>query len=284
MATPNSQMLRGAPLKCGIILGVSPSSDPTFDVEIVRATSSGVYSTVGRLTNLSGGIQPTFEDLLPYTTQTFSYKARAVKDGWLAGDYTSVVTAKPLQLPEIGPNITPLTGKALGANLYLSTGQSLAYGTPEVAQSYKKTVGFAANIFRAGSTAVSYSYGIGTLVPTTRNASTGANYKADLALPTGVTVYKAQWIYTRQTTAAVFRGELYSVSTAGTATAQWLKTSTAVSAGTKLVLTSSSFSFTVSNTYAVAQVALKSTGGGGNDASLVSLTLYYQTPAAQTAL
>lgn len=137
MATPkNATILRGAPLKCGVILGISPSSDPTFDVELVRATS-GVYSTVARLTNLSGGIPVTYEDLLPNTTQHYSYKARAVKQGWLAGDYTAVLEVQPLQMPEILPKITPLTGKGIGSPLFISTGSPPQYGQAALQQYYE---------------------------------------------------------------------------------------------------------------------------------------------------
>src|SRR6188768_735338 len=102
MAVPkNAQLLRMAPLKSGIMLGVSPSSDPTFDVEIARATSSGVYTTITRATPKGGGVPVVYTDLLPVDNFTRSYKARAVKDGWLAGDYTAVVSAKPIEMPEI---------------------------------------------------------------------------------------------------------------------------------------------------------------------------------------
>lgn len=284
MAVPTNAMLnRTFPHKSGVMLGMSPSSDPTFDIEMARATSSGVYVTIARLTPKGSGIPVSFTDILPVDNTRRSYKARAVKDGWDPGDYTAVVSAKPIILPEISPNVTPLTGQKIGANLYLSTAQSLAYGTPAVAQSYKKTVRAGGTAFVPGSSGVSFSYGIGTLIPTTKNVSTQANYVAHVELPENVTVYKARWIYSRTSANAVFRAELYSVSTAGTATLRYGKTSTSVSAATQ-VLSSSSFSFSVASRYVISRVAMKSTGAGGNRSAIVALEIGYQTPAAQTAI
>lgn len=138
MAVPkNATLHRPAPLKSGVILGVSPSSDPTFDVEIARATS-GVYETISRLTPKGSGIPVSYTDILPVTTGTFSYKARAVKEGYLAGDYTAVVTARPIQLPEFPPTITPLTGKGIGAPLFVSTGAPPTVGQKVATASVRK--------------------------------------------------------------------------------------------------------------------------------------------------
>lgn len=264
MATPNSQMLRGAPLKCGIILGVSPSSDPTFDVEIVRATSSGVYSTVGRLTNLSGGIQPTFEDLLPYTTQTFSYKARAVKAGWLAGDYTSVVSVKPLPMPEILPNITPLTGKAIGATLYISTGTPAKVGSPTVTAYVTKTLRVAGSAFAPKNNTIGYTYGDeGSLQASSLSGSTAYRFQTRFAVPTGATVTGARVGYTRNSTGSLFAVQVRSVSTDGTATQRWQKASTATG-GAVAVLQSSTFSFSVQTDYAIMEARISPAGAVGN--------------------
>ena len=143
MAVPsNARSLRGAPLKSGIVLGVSPSSDPTFDVEIARATSSGVYATIARLTPQGAGMPVTYPDILPMSTYTYSYKARAAKEGWLAGDYTAVVSARPLPMPEILPNITPLTGKGIGAPLFVSTAAPMTVGQKVAAANVRKYLTF----------------------------------------------------------------------------------------------------------------------------------------------
>lgn len=283
MAVPvNARIFRAAPLKTGVMLGVSPSSDPTFDVEFARATSSGVYETIDKVSPNTQGVYPKFTDILPGTTNTFSYKARATKDGWNPGDYTTPITVRPIALPEYFPPITPVTGKAIGVDVFLSTGQRLAYGNADNPSSFGKSVVISGTMFRPKSTGISYSYGIGTLVPTTRNPSTGQNYNATVFLPDNATVYKASWIYTRSSAASVFRAALYSVSTAGLATLQYGKTSTAVSS-TPLVLTSSSFSFGVGANYLISEVAMKSTANG-NDASIISLEVFYRTPNVQTAV
>lgn len=282
MAVPtNATRFRMAPLKAGVMLGVSPSSDPTFDMEIARATSSGVYTTLTRLTGKGTGVPVVYTDILPVDNKTRSYKARAVKDGWDAGNYTSIVTAKPIELPEIVPNVTPITGQKIGANVYLSTGQTLSFGTPANASNYLKQLRVPATIFQPITSAVGYSYGVGTLTPTTTAPSTAGRYVGTVPIPTGATVYKVQWIYSRTSANAVFRGEFYSATTAGVATLQYGKTSTSVSANTQ-VLSSSSFSFTVASNYVVSRVAMKSTSAGGNRASLVSMNVFYRAPTIQT--
>lgn len=139
MAVPtNAIVYRAWPLKTGVMLGVSPSSDPTFDVEIARATSSGVYETIDRLSPNTGGVYPSFTDILPGTTNTFSYKARAIKDGWNAGDYTNAVTVRPSQLPEYFPPITPLTGKGIGAPLFVASAAPPTVGRANSVQYVRK--------------------------------------------------------------------------------------------------------------------------------------------------
>lgn len=283
-SVPNATVNRTSPLKSGVMLGVSPSSDPTFDMEIARATSSGVYATVARMTPKGDGSPVVFTDLLPVDGRARSYKGRAVKDGWNASAYTAVVTAKPTYLPDVAPNITPLTGKAIGSNMFLSTGQAVAFGGVASPSSYGGHSRTAALLFRPKSSGISYSYGIGTLVPTSRNASTAANYSATVPLPVGVSVYKASWYYVRSTAGAVFRAELYAVSTAGVATSKYAQTSAAVSGGVQVLSSSSFAAFTINSGYVVSQVAMKSTQVGGNKSQLVALDLYYRTPSVQVAL
>lgn len=193
MAVPsNARILRGAPLKTGVILGVSPSSDPTFDVEFARATSSGVYATVARLSPKGAGIPVSYTDLLPDDNAIRLYKARAVKDGWDPGDYTSAVSAKPIILPEVSPNITPLTGKGIGSPLFISTGAPPTVGQAAAAANVRKYLVFpfsAVVTNSAGSTETFYyDTGLSEPIAYVANAPGTANGVLAGVLPPGVTI------------------------------------------------------------------------------------------------
>ena len=265
MAVPsNVRSLRGAPLKGGIILGISPSSDPTFDVEIARATSSGVYTTIARLTPQGAGMPVTYADILPFDGYTRSYKARAAKEGWLEGDYTSPVSAKPLKMPEILPNITPLTGKAIGATLYISTGTPAKVGSPTVTAYVTKTLRVAGSAFAPKNNTIGYTYGDeGSLQASSLSGSTAYRFQTRFAVPTGATVTGARVGYTRNSTGSLFAVQVRSVSTDGTATQRWQKASTATG-GAVAVLQSSTFSFSVQTDYAIMEARISPAGAVGN--------------------
>lgn len=193
MAVPaNAQRFRMAPLKAGVMLGVSPSSDPTFDMEIARATSSGVYTTVTRLTGKGLGVPVVFTDILPVDNFTRSYKARAVKDGWKEGDYTSVVSAKPVELPEITPNVTPLTGKGIGSPLFVSTGAPVTVGQKVATSNVRKylTIPFT-SLIKDPLSSGTLLYDMGLSAPIAREASPttgGTRGVLSAVLPPGVTI------------------------------------------------------------------------------------------------
>lgn len=210
MAVPaNARVLRGAPLKVGVVLGMSPTSDPTFDLELARATSSGVYATIARLTPKGSGIPVSYTDLLPDDNTIRLYKARAVKDGWDAGDYTSAITAKPVMLPEIPPNITPLTGRGIGSVLFVSTGAPPQYGTVENQTYVDKTL--TVNGFEFWSQN-SYTANDQMVAPATTVSST---FFWKSLLPGGSSVQQLRLTYNRPSTKGSIRFRLQSYTTGG---------------------------------------------------------------------
>lgn len=275
MAVPaNAQILRGAPLKVGILLGVSPSSDPTFDVEIVRATSSGTYSTVARLTNLSGGVPATYEDLLPFTTQTFSYKARAVKAGWLAGDYTAAVSARPTPMPEILPKITPVTGQQLGAPLFISTGAPPQYGKANSQQYYDASLDVYPFEFTSTANAVTYSANEQRLYNQTTAART---YRWKSVIPNGSSVGQIDLRYQRPSTKGSlrFRIQTYTV-VGGGITATYVDYTATGTTGSYLKSFTSGFA--VGNVPLFVRVDMTSTIGTTASVQLNSMGFTYKKP------
>lgn len=210
MAVPQNAVInRSAPLKTGILLGVSPSSDPTFDVEVARATSSGVYATVATLTPKGGGIPVTFEDILPMDNFARSYKARAVKDGWNPGSYTGVVTAKPVMLPEFLPNITPMTGQQIGVPMFLSTGAPPKFGKAALTQTYDKFFDLYPFGFFSTANAVAYNANSQYLWPATTAAR--AFYQR-LVLPANSTIGTIEVLYRRPSTKGSLRFRIQSLA------------------------------------------------------------------------
>lgn len=273
MAVPvNARIFRAAPLKTGIILGVSPSSDPTFDFEVARATSSGVYETIDRLSPNTAGVYPSFTDILPGTTNTFSYKARAIKDGWNAGDYTAVVTARPISLPEIPPPITPLTGKGIGAPLFISTGAPPKYGRPNSAQAYEK--GFVLYPFQFTSTSSTVAFAANHQYLYPRSTAARSFYWQS-AIPDGSSVSGVSLMYRRPTVAGTLRFRIQTFS-ASTVTATSIDyTATGAGAGIFTKTFSSGFG---GNSGLFVRLDMTSTSGSTASVMLRGVDFSYRQP------
>lgn len=96
MALPTG-LFRGIRLQYGNVLGVYPSSDPSFDVEIQRASgsSTGTFAQIVRLDPVEGSVGMVYRDILPNDNTTRVYRARHVKAGYTAGSFTKCVSGKP---------------------------------------------------------------------------------------------------------------------------------------------------------------------------------------------
>ncbi len=260
-SVPNATVNRTSPLKSGVMLSLSPSSDPTFDIEVARATSSGVYATVARLTSI-GGMPVVFTDLQPVDGRARSYKARAVKDGWNQGAYTAVLTAKAVEgmvyLPDIAPNVTPVTGQTVRIPLFISTGSPVSYGSAASTGNLGKFLYVAGTDFYGVTNLVPFRVGasFGTRRPTVGQASTDYVYVANIKVPIGVKIDKVGITYRRGSTVSVVGLRFDSVNTTGGVATQFQKYSTSVSAS-RQVLSSSSFSFTTVLNYVTLAVALR---------------------------
>lgn len=283
MAVPsNARILRGAPLKTGVILGVSPSSDPTFDVEFARATSSGVYATVARLTPKGAGIPVSYTDLLPDDNTIRLYKARAVKDGWEAGDYTSAVSAKPIILPEVSPNITPLTGKGIGANIYLSTGQLVTFGNASTQAYYNKTVRAVAADCMANTSTATFGFTVvGELHPNSTN-NVDHTYFSPVGIPLGALITRVSARVYRGTTGGVVQVSLLQTNSTGTVVTTVTLASTGIGYQT---MASTNFSIESSTAYSYnLRVVLRSNNAAVTNARFVWSDVAYRVPALQVGV
>lgn len=295
MAVPNNaRVLRGAPLKSGLILGISPSSDPTFDVELARATSSGVYDTVARLTPKGSGIPVTYTDILPVDNRAWSYKARAVQAGWEPGDYTTAVTGRAIFLPEVVPNITPLTGKGIGAPLFISTGFAPVVGNASARSAERKYVNVSfTNLISANPPAggLKPQFSPPLSSPETDPLGIGA---FSVTLPPGVTVREAT-LFGRigsstgvidplkdkvQCYIALSETDLGSYSTVAL-----LAITTTFGAGTWSVGTSTLNSVASTDNLLFGHVLVQNTGSGStSNAGFINLRVGYDMPSYDKAL
>lgn len=280
MAVPsNARILRGAPLKGGVMLGVSPSSDPTFDMEIARATSSGVYDTVARLTAKGSGIPVSYTDILPVDGFSRSYKARAVKDGWDPSAYTAVVSAKPVYLPEIAPNITPLTGQTVGAPLFISTGAPPKYGKANLQQYYDVPLDVYPFEFNTTANSVVYNANERRIFPTSVLTATAFYWKS--VIPSGSSVGTVDLYYRRAGILGSlrFRVQTFSASTITVTLLDYTATGTSGS-----FTKSFTSGFGVGNVPLFARVDITSTIGSTASVQLNRISFQYKKPNVGVAV
>lgn len=174
--------------RTGIVLAVSPTSDPTHQLQIQRAngSSTGTFTTIATLAGQVGpGQYPTFVDVLPNDGGVRCYRARAYKQGYTQSTaFTSIVSARPAIIPDGLTVQTPISGHKIGSNISLSTAQKLQLGSGNVAATITKTALFPSAFFLPATQTTKYHYSsAGYLYP---NTTTGTQtYVAPVFLPIG---------------------------------------------------------------------------------------------------
>jgi hypothetical protein len=86
----------------GVVLGLTPSSDPTYEIEIQRASTAS--SSSGWYTIAVVGPQSTtwdyqYTDRLPFDNDVRKYRCRLTKEGYNAGAWSTTLSAVPQPLP-----------------------------------------------------------------------------------------------------------------------------------------------------------------------------------------
>lgn len=258
-------------VKYVVQVGLYPSSDPGFGIELQR--SVGSTSNFGQIAVISPETAAGFvryTDVLPHTTATYYYRARHTKPGYTDGAFTGITASTVGRLMQFQPGNGPfigLTGAGVGQDLFLSSGASVKVGTESAAGSIGKTIRFPATQYVAAAAGVGYSYGLGTLVPQT--TGTGFSYRASYVMPKGITITGFRAALQRKSAGSAAVCKLYRIDTAASATLITTLTSTQTAGSAVSLRNSSALSETVSTAnYFIGDLSLSSSGASNNAALL----------------
>src|SRR5690348_5774080 len=158
----------------GITVGVYPSSDPSYDLQLYRAasTSAGVqptsskFSELATLGVLNGAAAVSYRDSLPLSRTWWWYKSRSVKTNYATPSaFTTGVAAQAATLPTSTPGAIPFTGRPIQVTPRLSTNATPAYGTTGTPAYILKTRRILPTEFRPESDGVTYTVQGGWLSP-----------------------------------------------------------------------------------------------------------------------
>ncbi len=188
----------------GIVLAVYPSTDTTLDIELQRMTTSSTWAQLATW-GVNGLRLNRYEDLLPLSTLTYSYRARHLRSGVKESAWSNTVAATPTALTGPGPPDVP----------------HLVAGRDSSAGGLTKTIKIPAAelVPRRGSSYDWYFAGAwAALSSQTGDAPSTRSMVAPLILPPGVTVTKFQARLYAQTTSDHSQASFFRVSDESTFT------------------------------------------------------------------
>lgn len=279
-------------IRYGVVLALSPTSDPSFrtQLRVALGSSTGTFVQLPDVAGMQGpGQYPTFVDVLPNDGQYRVYQSRAARDGYGSTQaWGHTVKVKPALIPEGVTQSMPVTGHRVGSNVSLSTGAKLQYGSAAVQSSGQRTTFYPASLWVPITTGVSYSRSISgpqsnsLSVPSGLGASGSSAYQfvGSLVLPSHATIQKLSVVYLRLSS-GVKLGWKFQALKAGTtagAITIWSTANPPVSTGG--VLTASK-SVTVSSTsydFVLAALAIRSSGGSAPP-NFYGVTATYTVPS-----
>ena len=254
--------------RTGIVIAVSPTSDPTHQIQLERAngSSTGTFTQVAMLAGQVGpGQYPTYIDVLPNDGATRIYRAKAYKQGYTQStSYTPLLKAKPAIIPEGVTVQTPITGHKIGSVLSFSTATRVQYGSAAVPSSYAKTVVINPALYQPEtSTIAGYSV---TQLALTQLSNTGSSLKGyylTVPTPPGATITQFQTTYARSTAGVLILNVQGVLNGVASLLVQWTNPAAGVHA-----LTSSSFGPLTSTGYdnLIVHAVLKSPAAGTKSA------------------
>ncbi len=217
----------------GITVGVYPSSDPFYDIQIYRAAStksgagptsvpaSSKFSELATLGVINGQASVTYRDSLPLSNTLWWYKARSVKTNVATPSaFTTAVYSQVGIMPTSTPGAIPFTGRPINAQIRLTTQAilQLASTSGSTAGKLAKNLRFPAAGFQPVSSTTKWFLGPGALGGYSLQASTTpATFIQSYIMPKGVTVTSWKMSYVRFSAGAgsTFKVVLHKVSSSG---------------------------------------------------------------------
>lgn len=186
MALPTSMGTATFRTPTGVELGIHPSTEGRFPIEIRRSTQSSTSSTAW----FTHGLDPSsgafrYMVPLPLSTRSYFFQARHVGVGYSNGAYSPVVSAKPVKL-SLGGSVPIVRGKNAAVeiplgDLWLTSGQTAKVGTQATTATVEKILFVPFSAFQPdASSGVSAIYAANYL---TQRINVVSNYHAPVILP-----------------------------------------------------------------------------------------------------
>ena len=137
MAFPTGLIQTDGFAESGIILGLNPSSDRSFDIRLQRQDTGTTWGSiqVWQGNSYNGAFQ--YRDLLNNDGLRRDYRARHEKSGYTAGAWTDTVSGGPILLSEGDAPQLALSRRPISVPILLSTGASLRFGNTTGAGIYR---------------------------------------------------------------------------------------------------------------------------------------------------
>ena len=187
----------------GITVGVYPSSDPFYDIQIYRAAStksgagptsvpaSSKFSELATLGVINGQASVTYRDSLPLSNTLWWYKARSVKTNVATPSaFTTAVYSQAGLMPTSTPGAIPWSGKPIQVVPRLTTNATPVYGTSSGSAYYKKLMTIPFTAFTPDTSTRKWLVGGGVTRPNYMGitSSVQTQFVADVVLPVGATI------------------------------------------------------------------------------------------------
>jgi hypothetical protein len=128
MAFPTGLVQSDGFAESGIILGLNPSSDRSFDIRLQRQDTGTTWGSiqVWQGNSYNGAFQ--YRDLLKNDGLRRDYRARHEKSGYTAGAWTDTVSGGPILLSDGDAPQMPLSRRPISLPILLSTAASVRFG------------------------------------------------------------------------------------------------------------------------------------------------------------
>lgn len=272
----------------GITVGVYPSSDPAYDIQLYRAAStksgagptsvpaSSKFSELATLGVINGAARVSYVDPLPLSNTLWWYKARSVRTNVATPSaFTTAVVAQVANLPTTAPGAIPFSGKPIQVVPRLTTNATPIYGTTGAPAYYTKTLRFNGADAQPESNTTLWNNTDGNL----RCLSTSVQaYSIPFHLPSGAIVTKVVWHVSKGGTSTKSRVTLQLFRGTGSSAVGFGQKDALSSIGSIQAVTLSTFTpVTVSTgTFAWSRMLLNSTTPSGSGATFWWMDVTYK--------
>lgn len=261
----------------GITVGVYPSSDPAYDIQLYRAAStksgagptsvpaSSKFSELATLGVINGAARVSYVDPLPLSNTLWWYKARSVRTNVATPSaFTTAVVAQAATLPTTAPGAIPWGGRPVNIGLKFTTvAQINVVSSSGGTGKLNKTIRFPAAMMSPGRSGGKFILGSsGTAVPVLDPGTSSGSQEFILPylMPRGATVtaWRVQYLRFKPGGTATFR--LAKVSSSGGYSV--LKSINGATGSFRSTGSSTvSYTYTTGGGYLLADISLQRAGG-----------------------